>query len=183
MMNRMIILLIQMLTALAINGQVSTAGAGNLSFKDFDRNDNMIIEQTEFVEAFTAYYVDDWNSIDNDYLNDENFYSFMYRDIDTDQNEKLSEPEWQMAYNKYFKDYVLLNYDDIDVDVDGYILYNEYNIVMTGTQLFNDWDFDNNGVINQIEMGRGMFNRWDKDNSGFIDLEEYHEFDETFSDI
>ncbi len=182
-MNRMIILLIQILPAIALNGQVTTAASGNLSFTDFDRNNNMIIEQTEFVDVFTAYYVDDWNSIDNDYLDDEDFYSFMYRDIDTDQDEKLSGPEWQMAYNKYFNDYVLLNYDDIDVDADGYILYNEYNDVMTGTEFFNDWDFDNNGVINQLEIARGVFNRWDKDNSGFLDIEEYQEFDESLSDL
>lgn len=171
--------------SLALSFLLLTAASppDDLVFEDFDKNDNGLISRSEFVKAFTYHYVDDWNTTDNAYLDDEDFYQVAYSIWDTDLDGKLSDEEWTVGYENYFDDYLVVNYEDIDVDADGYIVYKEYYDVIGDTDFFGYWDFDMDERLSQAELARGVFNFWDADNSGFIDLGEYTSFDVYYLDI
>lgn len=154
-----------------------------LTFEDFDKNSDELIARSEFVDAFTYHYVDDWNTTDNDYLDDEDFYEVVYHVWDSDDDGRLTDEEWQVGYDNYFADYIVVEYDDIDVDVDGYIVYDEYYNVIDDTEFFADWDFDTDMQLSQNELARGVFNNWDVDDSGFISESEFNDFDIYYLDI
>lgn len=155
----------------------------DLTFDDFDKDGNALISRSEFVDVFTFNYVDDWNTTDNDYLDDEDFFQVVYRVWDVDHDNKLTDQEWKLGYENYFRNYVVARFEDIDVDDDSYIMYSEYYDLLGDTDFYAAWDFDGDLQISQAELARGVFNNWDMDNSGFLDRGEFNAFDIYYLDI
>jgi Ca2+-binding EF-hand superfamily protein len=154
-----------------------------LTFEDFDTDENNVITEEEFENVFTAHYYDDWNNVDDEYLDDEDFYLSVYDVWDADDDELLDEEEWTMGYDYYYGDYVISDYDAIDIDGDGFIEYTEYNDVLVDTDFFVDWDADADDFLNEDELAEGVFHIWDLNNDGMLDREEYIQFDSYYLDI
>lgn len=155
----------------------------NLDFYDFDKDESNTIERDEFVEVFTANFYDDWNKTDDPYLDDEAFHQVVFDVWDVDDDDFMTRDEWTSGYDYYFGNYVVVDYDDIDLNKDNYIVYDEYYNVIGDTDFFVEWDIDRDLNISEEELANGVFNRWDINNDGVLDLDEYVEFDSFYLDI
>lgn len=155
----------------------------DLVFEDWDKNGDGLITRSEFVDMFTANYVDDWNVVDDAHLDDEDFYRTSYHIWDEDKDTLLNEQEWMLGYDYYYGDYILDDYEGIDADGDGYIEYTEYYDALRGNDYYPEWDVDEDMYLNEHELARMVFNNWDYDDSNFIEKDEYEEFDTFYLDI
>ncbi len=164
---------------------LSSAGvpADELDFNSWDTNNNELISRSEFVDQFTESYVNDWNVYDDAHLDDEDFYTVTYGIWDTDDDELLTEEEWNYGYDYYYGDYVIDDFVAVDVDGDGFVEYTEYHDALDNTEFYASWDVDNDSYLNEYELARAVFNNWDYDNSNFIELDEYTAFDTYYLDI
>ena len=154
-----------------------------LTFEDFDKNDDSRVDQEEFQDVFTSNFYDDWNVTDDEYLDDEDFYTSVFRVWDVDDDELLNEEEWILGYDYNYGDYVIENYQALDTDNDGYIEYVEYNNALADSDFFLSWDVNENENIEEEELAKGVFERWDLDNSGYLEKDEYIKFDTYYLDI
>lgn len=155
----------------------------NLDFYDFDLNENNQIEESEFVEVFTDNFYQDWNKTDDPYLDDEAFHQVVFDVWDVDDDEFMTRDEWVRGYDYYYGNYVVVDYEDIDLNKDNYIVYQEYYDVVGDTDFFVEWDLNRDLNISEEELAQGVFNRWDVNNDGIIDLDEFVEFDSFYLDI
>lgn len=155
----------------------------DLSFEDFDNDADNLIDREEFKNTFTANYYDDWNNEDDEYLDDEDFYVSVYDIWDTDDDELLTEEEWIMGYDYYYGDYIVNDYEAVDIDGDGFIEYAEYNDVLGDSDFFATWDVDASEYLDEEELAEGLFTIWDVDNSGYLERDEFNEFDLYYLDI
>lgn len=183
MIHKMKVFLSLLMSSLFMIGRASAQTAENLSFSDWDKNGDKLISRSEFVDVFTREYYDDWNTTDDEYLDDEDFYTRVYSLWDADEDALLTEEEWTAGYELHYKDYTDDDFIAIDTDGDGYIDYNEFFEVMGDTDYYISWDVDADAYLNQWELARFVFNNWDTNNSNFIDPEEYAYFDIYFEDI
>ncbi len=155
----------------------------NLVFSDWDSNGDALISRSEFVDRFTENYVNDWDIINDDHLDDEDFFNASFTIWDDDSDEQLSEQEWLYGYDYFYGDYVSDEFVSVDVDGDGFIEYTEYYDVLSPTTIYTDWDVDGDNYLNEYELARMVFNNWDYDNSNFIEIDEYNDFDFYYLDI
>ncbi|MFO8130227.1 MAG: hypothetical protein R6T99_10050 [Bacteroidales bacterium] len=171
------------LTAMIAITSISCDRSTNLSFEDWDLDNNGTIEQREFVDVFSEHYYDDWNTVNNEYLDDEDFYHTVYNVWDIDDDEAMVREEWIAGYDYFYGDYVVVNYEDIDVNNDEVLLYDEFYNVLRDTDFYHDWDLNKDAYLSDEELGLGLFHIWDVDNSGKIEYDEYVDFDLYYTDF
>lgn len=147
-----------------------------LSFEDWDKDSNVRITRSEFIEVFITHYAHDIDSVDNIYPDDEDFLATSYGFWDIDGDELLSEQEWREA-GAFYTDDITNNFVSMDIDEDGFIEYSEFYDVLDNIGYFHLWDQNNDGNLNRYELARMLFNKWDKNISNFIELTEYKKFD------
>jgi Ca2+-binding EF-hand superfamily protein len=96
-----------------------------------------------------------WDTNRDDRIDENEFNTVMddndyYNRWDADRDNRISETEWNTGIGE--------NYPDYDENTDG---------------LFDDWDTDRDGYLNNDEYYGGTFNAWDDDRSGYLDTNEY----------
>ncbi len=161
----------------------STLLAQELKYEDFDKDNDGWIEKEEFKTVFTDYYWDDWNNVDDPYLDDEDFYTFTYNIIDVDNDEMLSLDEWTYGYNYYYGDYLLDDFTAYDIDGDGFVEYTEYTDPFYDTDFFVSWDVDRDTYLSEEELGERVFERWDTNDTGLMSRAEFKNFKRAYEDI
>ena len=100
-------------TTFIVTGMLIVLSSGKfvqdeLVFEDWDKNGDGLITRSEFVDRFTANYVNDWNVVDDAHLDDEDFYHATYQMWDEDKDTLLNEQEWMFGYDYYYGDYILI---------------------------------------------------------------------------
>lgn len=157
---------------------------GQDSFDNWDKNESNEISRSEFTLNFTDSYVDDWNTDDNDYLDDEDFYDFTYfRVWDENRDELLSVEEWRYGFDIYYGDLVMQPYEDVDKDSDGYISYVEYKAALGKTEFYQKWDMNNDNQLSEFELAKGVFEMYDIDSSNFLEQDEWEAFRNSHDDL
>ena len=169
--------------SLFFSGAAGQEPGQDLTFSDWDKNEDTFISRSEFIEVFSLVYVDDWDLSDDPYLDDEDFYRVTYRMFDADDDKLLTGQEWMFGYDFYYRDYISDDYVAIDTSGDGFIEYEEYYSALDKAGYHEIWDIDNDTYLSKNELARLLFNNWDIDNSNFIEIDEYNKFDRYFSDI
>ncbi len=155
----------------------------NLTFEDFDKNDDTKIDLMEFQQVFTANYYDDWNLEDDEYLDDEDFLTGTYQVFDVDDDEQLTEREWLEGVRFSYGHHVITDFDDLDTDADDYISYDEYEEALKNTSYYTSWDIDDDNHLSEEELAAGIFYIWDINKSDYIEPDEYEKFDYYYLDI
>ncbi len=161
----------------------SSVFAQNLNYEDFDVDGDGWIEKEEFRTVFVANFWNDWNNVDNDYLDDEDFYTFNYKLIDIDNDDLLTLDEWTYGCNYYYGDYLVDDFDAYDIDGDGFLEYVEYYDVLYDTDYYVAWDIDKDTYLSQAELAENVFERWDLNDTGLLSRSEYKNFDKYYKDI
>lgn len=177
MKNNEPVLIIALLVAVVLMVNVSCNRSRELSYSDFDMNDDNVVSQTEFVTGFMENFHDDWDQMQDPYLDDEDFHRLAFEIFDIDQDKKLSDKEWSMATDRYLNNYIVADINEIDVDDDNYVVYGEYYNVVGDTDFFIEWDLDEDSYISEEELARGVFNYWDLNKNNFLEVNEFQEFD------
>lgn len=168
------------LIILSVIVSASCSRREDLSFNDWDKDNDNLINKTEFIDVFSSNYYDDWDQNDNAYLDDEDFLTSTFRVWDEDENEYIEEEEWVVGFDYMYGDYIIDDYEAIDTDNDGYIEYLEYEAALAPSTFYFDWDFNSDGEVDAEELAMGIFDIWDKDNSQYIEPDEYAEFDSYY---
>lgn len=157
--------------------------AQNKTFSDFDKDGDGFIERYEFVDVFTANYVDDWDNTDDAGLDDEDFYTTSYARLNVNDNDYIDPEEWVTGYNYFYGDYLYDDYVLYDTDGDGYVEYAEYYDALYDSDYFMSWDVDNDGYLDQYELAYAVFDNWDVNDNLLLNRSEYNSFDYYYLDI
>lgn len=155
----------------------------NMTFEDWDKNENGYISRSEFVDVFVVHFIDDWDLLDDGYFDDEDIYKGTFKIWDVDDDTLLTEEEWLYGYDYYYGDYVFDDFVALDTDGDGKLEYIEYYDILEESDFYENWDVNKDKNLNEYELARMLFNNWDFDDSNFIEPDEYEEFDSYYLDI
>ncbi len=153
---------------------------GDLTFEDFDKNNNMYITLDEFQETFSEHYYSKWNPENKESVEEDALLMATYRIWDNDKNDKLSKEEYTMGFDHDYGNYILDDFKSIDENKDGYIGYNEYSVALQETSFYLDWDIHNDNEINEEDLATRVFSRWDIDQSGLLEIDEFKEFQDYY---
>lgn len=155
----------------------------DLTFEDWDYDNDALINYSEFERTFGKNYYNDWNQNDDPYLDDEDFLVSTFNIWDVDEDNQLTEEEWIIGFDYYFGNYVISAYDVVDENDDDLISYEEYYNVLNDTEFYRDWDLNEDNIIHEEELTAGVFERWDLENDGVLDVDEYAAFDSYYIDF
>ncbi|HBH25611.1 MAG TPA: hypothetical protein DDY13_19615 [Cytophagales bacterium] len=160
-----------------------TGNKYNLTFNDFDKNNDNLINEKEFVEVFTNNFYADWDMVDDEYLDDEDFHIVSYAIWDSDDDNLINEDEWIYGYENYYGDYIDSEFVAVDTDADGFINYDEYYSIIHDTDFYTTWDANDNAILSENEFAEKVFHTWDDNNTGYMTKNEYEDFDMFYFDI
>ncbi len=153
-------------------------------FSEWDMDEDDKIERYEFVSTFTQEYADEWGITEEVVdLDEEAFYTTTYAIADTDDDETISEDEWDFAYRYYFGDYLMDDYAMYDTDGDSQFEYVEYYDALYDSDYFDTWDVDRDGKLDKHELAYAIFDNWDLNDNGVLDKSEFNSFSTFYLDI
>lgn len=64
------------------------------------------------------------------------------------------------------------SYDEWDKNDDDHLSREEFLVGFRKSGLFDNWDFNEDGVLDAHELGEGMYITWDYDDNNYVDLDE-----------
>lgn len=134
------------------------------NFSDWDRDGNNIIEKEEFTDKFqTEFYSAFAKKSDTRGILEEGFFEQSFAGLDTDNDNFISDEEWLISYNYFYKDY-LDNGEiaSLDLNKNNKLEYDEYYKAVNNSNYFNNIDLDADNYISEYEMAENAFNNWEK---------------------
>ncbi len=156
----------------------------NLTFGDWDADSDNKIEKYEFISKFIDEYYNDLDNIDDEGLDDEDFYYYTYEYIDGNDDGLISTEEWDNIYAYVDDEFIIYNgLVYYDYDEDGFIDYDEYYDALYDTSFYLTWDIDKDGYINEYELAETVFENWDMNDSGTLSRSEYNTMDIFYLEI
>lgn len=150
-----------------------TAGQG---FSDFDANADGFLD----AEELSGTYVNDFTTWDADAdgeLNEEEFYNTTYLNTDVDDDDLISEDEWNQGYASMYSNYVdEADFATYDTDADGSLSSEEWMTGFGETEWFTTYDADASANVSEAEWDTGLFADWDTDGDSMISEDEYNNY-------
>ncbi|QSE97468.1 EF-hand domain-containing protein [Fulvivirga lutea] len=158
--------------------------AQDMTFDDWDTDDDGLIERFEFTQKFVDNYFKMWDPSETEGILEEDFFKSSYAGLDTDGDQMLSDEEWLIGYNYFYEDYITTaEVNFVDVNNDGRITYEEYHDVLYDLDYFTDVDVDEDNYISEYELADYVFDNWDFNDNGTIGVYEYSRFDWYYLDV
>lgn len=146
----------------------------DISFEEWDKDEDNKIDRIEFRETFTRHYFSDWNDKDNDYLDDEDLYQGIFGKIDQNNDKYLTEAEWLESVEYWYAEYAVIEFDSTDADADGRVGMAEFTDNDNLVDFYENWDTNKEDeLLTEDELAAGLFSLWDVDKSGYIEETEY----------
>ncbi len=150
-----------------------TLNAQDLTFQHFDRNSDNLIQRDEFKAAFFNNYWNEGTDPDRAGLKNQSLFSFTFALSDADQDDQLSQDEWNDAFDDYYKGYLENNFDAYDGNHDQFISFEEYRAAIQDPDYFRFWDEDADPVITEDELAERVFDCWDINSDGVLTPAEF----------
>ncbi|MDF9795688.1 Ca2+-binding EF-hand superfamily protein [Catalinimonas alkaloidigena] len=147
------------------------------AFQDWDSNQDELLDNNEFDNAFTnSPYFDNWNQDGDQYISENEFYQSYAAMIDENEDGNISNEEWDAAVNSYFSGYdfkVENLMEEWDQNSDGNLSKEEITSSLAESDYFDEWDSDGDEQLSEKEFAKGTFSTWDTDGDGLVQAEEY----------
>ncbi len=144
------------------------------SFADFDTNQDGYLDADEFATTYTNDYAG-WDTDADGSLNDEEFFNTTFGNTDVDDDDAISEEEWNAGYAGMYGSYV--NEDDYttwDADADGMLNRDEWYQGFGETDVYTTYDADADSAVTEDEWNTGLYGDWDTNDDNMIDEDEYN---------
>lgn len=141
-------------------------------FTSFDGNSDGMLDQDEFNGAFETT-MGEWDNDGDELLSDDEFYDNTFGSIDLNDDESITETEWNEGDTNIFGDHTDEDFATFDSDGDGIINNDEWKEGFGNSNWFNSYDGDQDGFLNNDEFNNGLFNDWDDNLDGMLDETEF----------
>ena len=158
----------------------TTGYSQDMKMEYWDSNRDGILSEEEFTSSFLEKYSVDKDDVDDNKIDDEDFYLTTFSVIDANKDNTLSEGEFNWGREYFYNDYTRSDFDLYDMDNDGLISSSEYFDVMYDTDFFLAWDKNRDTFIDKKELASGVFKQWDLDGNNYINAEEFNSFNRYY---
>lgn len=143
------------------------------SYQDYDRNRDSALDRGEFISAYQENgYFSKWTrGISVSYTD---FLVGLFATLDTDNDTRVSEPEFNAHIKQYF--FNMFRGDFMSWDRDGSKLIDKNEFIQSTEQsnLASLWDSSGDRSITEREMAGGMFYLVDKNSNEGVDEIEFN---------
>lgn len=160
--------------------------AENGAYTSEEADANEIRDNSDFEEAFTnSPYFNQWDHNSDKKIGQDEFYKNYFTMIDENNDNVLSEQEWQDGIKSFFGSEGLGSEGEIkssdfskwDTNGDGNVQPEEFTKYLKDTQYFDEWDNNSDGQLEEKEFAEKAFHMWDTDGNGVIEADEFTEQD------
>ncbi|PRY10194.1 uncharacterized protein DUF4625 [Pontibacter ummariensis] len=129
------------------------------------------------VFAATSWF-EDFDANDDTSLDEDEFGGSFFSIADMDDNDAISQTE----FNDFAAAFGMetANFTAWDTDSNGSLSQEEFMTGLSGTEMFSDFDADNNDMVNEQELTDGIFGLWDDDGDDFLSDDEFTDRFDTF---
>lgn len=148
-------------------------GAVEEGFGAFDTNTDSMLDETEFDEANKQAF-SEWDEDQNSSLNNNEFYRSTFALIDANRDGQIDESEWNQGREDLYRNYATENsWTNFDANKDGYLSSQEWNEGFANSEWFNEFDENNDNIIDRDEWRTSFFASYDANEDGYLDANEY----------
>lgn len=144
------------------------------SFSDFDTNGDGFLDEDEIANTYINDF-DTWDADGDGGLNEEEFANTTFANTDVDDDDAISEDEWNQGYASMYGNYTEeTDFAAYDTDADGSLSLDEWSTGFAGTDWFTTYDADADTSVTEDEWNAGLYADWDTDGDGTINEDEYN---------
>ncbi|NJY63703.1 hypothetical protein HC174_13210 [Salinimicrobium sp. CDJ15-81-2] len=152
---------------ITVVAETSTAG-----FADFDTNGDGSLDSNEVPATYQNNFTE-WDADGDGSLSSEEFYNTGFSNSDADDDDGISEEEWNTGFAGMFGNWSEDDFATYDADADGSLSNDEWNNAFAESQWFETYDADADTWVTEDEWNTGLFGDWDADDNDLIDEAEY----------
>ena len=149
------------------------------AFNEFDANDDDMLDESEVAGVYQDDF-DAWDANDDDSITEEEFPDSTFSLADADNDEGISEDEWNIGYDNFYGPYINDDFATFDADADGMLNNDEWNEAFADSEWFGTYDDNDDAMIADTEWDDGLFGDWDANDDDFVDEDEFDLFDDFF---
>lgn len=145
------------------------------AFANLDTNSDGVLDSTEFPNAFENNFAE-WDTDGDDMLDQDEFNATTFSLTDTDDDEGISEEEWDQGFSSFYGNWNDDDFATFDVDGDGNLTSDEWNDAFADSDWFGTFDANADTTVDENEWNTGLFNDWDANDDAGIDEDEFNSF-------
>lgn len=159
---------------------IGTRGYGqNMSYREVDANQDKKVDRMELKEAISmAGMLANWDTNQNGYFDDKEFYTFTYRLWDSNHDGTISEEEWKkgITHIENYNENQNGSFEDWDSDQNSKINFNEFTSGLKDNHYFRALDMNEDQKLSNQEVSNAVFKIWDEDDDDNIERIEFGEW-------
>ncbi len=146
------------------------------AFSDFDTNEDGFLDADEIGDTYQNDFTT-WDVDADGGLNEDEFYATTFGNTDVDNDDLISEDEWNQGYASMYGNYSEdTDFATFDTDADGSLSSEEWRTGFGESTWFTTYDADADTSLTEDEWNTGIFNDWDTDADGMISEDEYNTY-------
>lgn len=152
---------------------VFAESSGTAAFADFDTNADGSLDVNEVPATYQNNFTE-WDADGDGSLSSAEFYNTTFFNTDADNDDAVSEEEWNTGFAGMFGNWSNDDFATFDADADGMLSSDEWNQVFAESQWFETYDADADTFVTEDEWDAGLFGDWDTNDDNIIDENEFN---------
>lgn len=146
--------------------------SGTSAFANFDINGDGSLDADEVPATYENNFTE-WDVDADGSLSSEEFYNTTFFNTDADDDDAISEEEWNTGFAAMYGNWSEDDFATFDADADGMLSNDEWNSVFAESQWFETYDADSDTYVTEAEWDAGLFADWDTNADAMIDQTEF----------